>query len=415
MSQSAHGVVGFVGLLAIAWALSENRRAIAWRTVAGGLALQFLLAVALLKLPVFRDLFAGLNGAMLAIDRATQSGTALVFGFLGGGPLPYAETAPGASFVLAMRALPIVLVMSALSALLFHWRVLPLLVKAFARLLTRTLAVGGAVGVSTAANVFVGMVEAPLFVRPYLARMNRGELFIVMTCGMASIAGTVMVLYATILAPVVPDALGHILVASLVSAPAAIVVAALMVPAGGAPQTGGDLTIEPAGSSMDAVTRGTLEGAQLLVNIVAMLIVLVALVTLVNLGLERLPAAGGEPLTLQRMLGYVMAPVTWLAGVPWSEAQVAGALMGTKTILNELIAYVDLARLPAEVLSERSRVIMTYALCGFANFGSLGIMIGGMGTMVPERRAEIVGLGMRSIVAGTLATLLTGSAVGLLW
>jgi CNT family concentrative nucleoside transporter len=415
MVQTAQGILGFAGLIAVAWLLSENRSRVRWRTVAAGVALQFALAVVLLKLPFFGGMFMALNDVMLALDRAAQAGTALVFGFLGGGPLPYAETAPGASFVLAFRALPIVLVMSALSAVLFHWRVLPVVVNAFARLLARTLAVGGAVGVSTAANVFVGMVEAPLFVRPYLARMDRGELFIVMSCGMASIAGTVMVLYATIVSPAVPGALGHILVASLVSAPAAIVVAALMVPSTSAGTVAGEIAIEPAGSTMDAITRGTLDGAQLLVNIVAMLIVLVALVTLVNLGLELLPALQGRPLTLQRMLGYAMAPATWLAGIPWAEAQTAGALMGTKTILNEFIAYVDLAKLPPGELSERSRVIMTYALCGFANFGSLGIMIGGMGTMVPERRSEIVDLGMRSIVAGTLATLLTGATVGLLW
>ena len=412
---AAQSALGLVAFLLIAWSMSEKRRSIAWRTVLAGLAMQVVMAALLLKLPVAKQVFLALNEAMLALDSASRAGTSFVFGYLGGAALPYTETAPGTSFILAFRALPLVLVISALSALLFHWRILPMVVEAFARLLERVTGVGGAVGVSTAANIFVGMVEAPLFIRPYLRQLSRGELFMVMTCGMASIAGTVMVLYASVLAVAVPDALGHILVASLVSAPAGIVIAALMVPPGDRRTAGGELALARADSSMDAITRGTIAGLEVLLQIVALLIVLVALVTLVNLVLGRLPWIGGEAISLQRMLGSVMAPLTWLAGVPWSEAFVAGSLMGTKTVLNELLAYVEMSQLRPEALSERSRIIMTYALCGFANFGSLGIMIGGMGAMVPERRAEIVGLGMKSIVSGTLATLATGATVGLLW
>jgi CNT family concentrative nucleoside transporter len=406
--------LGFLALCLIAWLLSEDRRAVPWRIVVSGAILQIVLAAALLKLPLFRDVFLALNDLLSALERATQEGTRFVFGFLGGGPQPYVERPGASSFVLAFRALPLILVVSALSSLLFYWRVLPVVVRAFAAVLEKAMGVGGAVGLSTAANIFVGMVEAPLLVRPYLKEMSRGELFIVMTAGMAGIAGTVMALYAAILGPVVPDALGHILSASIISAPAAILVAAVMVPPRGAPTSGKLLPAQPAKSSMDAVTRGTLDGLQLLLAIVAMLIVLIALVTLVNLALGLLPQWGGAPVTLQRVLGYVMAPLVWLAGVPAAEAVTAGALMGTKTVLNEFIAYVDLARLPAEALGERSRVIMTYSLCGFANFGSLGILIGGMAAMVPERRDEIVALGLRSIVAGTLATLMVGAVVGML-
>lgn len=409
--QSAFGLLVLLG---IAWLLRERSGSIAWRTVAAGLGLQVGMAVVLLKVPGVKQAFIALNDLMLALDAATRAGTAFVFGYLGGGPLPFAESEPGASFVLAFRALPLVLVVSALSALLFHWRILPLVVEAFSRLLQRTMSVGGAVGVSTAANVFVGMVEAPLFVRPYLRKLDRGELFMVMTCGMATIAGTVMVLYASVLSSRVPDALGHILVASLLSAPAALVIAALMVPSAGT-TTGGGIELERADSSIDAITRGTVSGVEVLIQIVALLVVLVALVTLLNLGLGKLPVLAGEPITLQRLLGYVMAPLTWLAGIPWDEAVTAGGLMGTKTVLNEFIAYIDMARLGSDALSERSRIIMTYAMCGFANFGSLGIMIGGMGAMVPERRGEIAGLGMKSLVSGTLATLATGATVGIIW
>jgi len=415
MTPTVQSALGLLAFPLIAWLMSENRRRVAWRTVLAGLALQIAMAVALLKLPLFKQAFLALNDAMLALESATRAGTSFVFGYLGGGALPFVETHPGASFVLAFRALPLVLVISALSALLFHWRVLPLIVQAFARLLQRVMGLGGAVGVSTAANVFVGMVEAPLFVRPYLRALNRGELFMVMTCGMASIAGTVMVLYASVLGAAVPDALGHILVASLVSAPAGIVVAALMVPPEGAGTAGGEIALERADSSMDAITRGTISGVEILIQIVALLIVLVSLVTLVNLALGLLPHIDGEAVTLQRLLGMLMAPLVWLAGIPWHEAATAGSLMGTKTILNEFLAYIELGKLAPEALSERSRTVMTYALCGFANFGSLGIMIGGMGAMVPERRAEIVALGMKSLVSGTLATLATGATVGCIW
>jgi concentrative nucleoside transporter, CNT family len=405
---------GFFALIGLAWLLSEDRHAIPWRIVLSGIVLQVVLAALLLKVPLFKSFFFVLNDGLLALERATQAGTRFVFGYLGGGDPPYRELPQTSSFILAFRALPIILVVSALSSLLFYWRVLPAIVRAVSVVLEKAMGVGGAVGLSTAANIFVGMVEAPLFIRPYLREMSRGELFIVMTGGMAGIAGTVMVLYASILGPVVPGAMGHILSASIISAPAAILVAAVMVPPGGAPTSGRLLPPQQATSSMDAVTRGTLDGLQLLLNIVAMLVVLIALVTLINLALGMLPEWGGAKITLQRLLGYVMAPVVWLAGVPWSEAPVAGALMGTKTVLNELIAYLDMAHLSEGSLSERSRIIMTYCLCGFANFGSLGILIGGMATMVPERRDEIVALGLRSIVAGTLATLMIGAVVGVL-
>ena len=409
-----HSLIGFFLLHALAWALGEDRRRIAWRPVVAGMLLTLALGAVLLKAPPARGGFLALNDALNGLEKATREGTTFVFGFLGGGPLPFAETYPGASFVLAFRALPLVLVVSALSALLFHWRVLPWIVRGFAFLLEKSMGVGGAIGLSSAANVFVGMVEAPLVVKPYIRSMSRGELFILMSCGMATVAGTVMALYASIISKAVPDALGHILIASIVSTPAAIAISVLMVPPD-APPTEGRLVGEGATSSMDAVTRGTIDGAHLLVNIVAMLVVLVALVSLANQILGLLPEIGGSPVTLQRMLGIVMAPLVWIMGIPWPEATAAGALMGTKTVLNELLAYIDLAGLPANALSERSRLMMTYALCGFANFGSLGIMIGGLATMAPERREEIVSLGGKTIVSGTLATCIAGSVVGILY
>ena len=402
-------------MLAFAWLLGENRRAVPWRTIGLGLGLTILLAVLLLKVPPIRAGFAVANDAVDAIAAATRAGTSFVFGYLGGGPLPFEPKTPGSEFVLAFQALPIALVMSVLTTLLFHWRILPPVVRGFSRLLERTLGIGGAVGLSTAANIFVGMVEAPLFIRPYLAQLSRSELFIVMTGGMAGIAGTVFAVYATLLRPVIPDVAGHLLVASVLGAPAAVVISLIMVPERPeAPKTGALPDAEPvAASTMDAIVKGAAVGLELLLNIVAMLIVLVALVHLANAALGLLPEIGG-PITLQRLLGIAMAPVCWLLGIPWAEAATAGALMGVKTVLNEFIAYIEMAKLPPEALSPRSKLIMLYALCGFANFGSLGIMIGGLATVAPSRRGEIVSLGPRTIVSGTLSTCLIGAVVGML-
>jgi CNT family concentrative nucleoside transporter len=417
--QSASGVLA---LLAIAWVFGENRRAVSLRQAAIGLAVTLLTAVTLIKLPFVAHAFGVINDAVGAISSASRAGTSFVFGYLGGGALPFDLKAPGADFILAFQALPVVLVMSVLTTLLFYWRILPPVVRAMAWLLERTLGVGGAVGLSTAANIFLGMVEAPLFIRPYLAQLTRSELFLVMTGGMAGIAGTVLVLYATLLAPLIPDAAAHFVIASVLGAPAAILISLIMVPETSNVRTGGALAdpgvaSDPdmhASSTMDAIVKGTVAGLELLLNIVAMLIVLVALVYLANAILGLLPDIGGARISLQRILGYAMAPICWLMGVPWPQAVTAGSLMGVKTMLNELIAYVDLSKLGADALDSRSRLIMLYAMCGFANFGSLGIMIGGLGTMAPERRDEINALGLKSIVSGTLTTCLMGAIVGVL-
>jgi CNT family concentrative nucleoside transporter len=410
--QSIAGIVFFIF---IAWIMSENRKSIAYKTVIIGLVLQFVLALILLNFEFFREIFLAINKAVLFLEESTQAGTSFVFGYIGGGTLPFDEKFPGSSFILAFRALPLILVISALSALFFHWGIVQYVVKVFAWSLKRTLKVGGTEAVAVSANIFVGMVESPLFIRPYLKNMTRSEIFTVMTTGMATIAGTVMVLYASILRDTIADIMGHILTASIISAPAAIIVSKIMIPETDTVTSGELIESEKNFSAMDALTQGTIQGVQLLMNIIAMIIVLVALVHLANIFLGLIPEVQGQPITLQRLLGYVMAPVVWLMGIPWNESLTAGSLMGSKTILNELIAYIEMSRLEPGALSSRSLIIMTYALCGFANPGSLGIMIGGMGAMAPERRNEIVSLGFRSIIAGTLATSMTGAVVGIIY
>ncbi|QUS40745.1 nucleoside:proton symporter [Tardiphaga alba] len=411
--QSAFGVIALLGL---AWLCGENRSKVSLRKAAIGLTVTIATAVVLLKLPIVAHAFGAINDAVSTIAAASRAGTSFVFGYLGGGALPFDLKAPGADFVLALQALPVVLVISVLTTLLFYWRILPPIVRGMAWLLERTLGIGGAVGLSTAANIFLGMVEAPLFIRPYIAQLTRSELFLVMTGGMAGIAGTVLVLYATFMAPLLPDASAHFVIASVLSAPAAILVSLIMVPETEDRRTDGLLAKpdSPANSTMDAIVRGTTAGIELLVNIVALLLVFVALMYLMNAILMLFPTMGGTPLTGQRIVGYLMAPICWLMGLPWDQALTAGSLMGVKTILNELIAYVQLSKLAPDALDPRSRLIMLYALCGFANFASLGIMIGGLGTMAPERRNEINALGLKSILSGTLTTCLMGAIVGVL-
>ena len=410
--QSALGVLA---MLAVAWVASERRRSVNWRPVWSGIVLALLLTAAIRWVPGVGAAIAATNDVLDALMNATRAGTAMVFGHLGGGPLPYEPTHPEATFVLAAQALPLVLVVSALSAVLFHWGILSRIVEAFAWLLQRTMGIGGAVGVSAAANAFVGMVEGPLVVRPWLAQLSRGELFMTMNCGMATIAGTVLVLYAAILKPVMPDAMAHLLAASVIAIPVALAVAAIMVPT----DKGDSVSIRferEDDSAMAALARGTTDGLQLLLGIIAMLIVVVALVTLLDNALSWLPEVGGAPLSAERMLGVVFAPLAWAVGVPWSEAGAAGQLLGEKTVLNEFVAYLHMAALPDQALSPHSRLLMTYALAGFANFGSVGIMLGGLSPLLPaDRRADLGYLALKSVAAGLLSTCITAALVGMIY
>jgi CNT family concentrative nucleoside transporter len=415
----AQSLIGLLLIPLTAWLLSEERSAIRparlLRIVLAGLGLQLAIAGVMLNVAAVRVAFDWAAGLVTALQAATTAGMQLVFGYLAGGPAPFAVVRPENSFVLAFNALPLMLVVSALSRLLYHWGVLQQVVRAFAWMLQRSMGVSGPVGTSAAANIFVGMIEAPLFIRPYLADMSRAGLFATMTVGMAGVAGTVLAVYAAILEPALAGAAGHLMVASVISAPAGLMLAALMVPdrvTQGEARGAVEMTMPDAHSSMDAIAQGTREGIDLLANVTAMLVVIVALVALANQLLGFLAEPLGLRLTIEGVLGVMFAPLAWLAGIPWSECPKAGALLGVKTVLNEFVAYLQLAATGPEALSGRSRLILTYALCGFANFGSLGIMIGGIAAMVPARRAEIVSLGAKTLISGTLATLMTGAVVG---
>ena len=394
----------------LAWVLGGCRRGVPLRTVVVGLAAMLGAAALLRHVPPIRAGFARAGDVVEALARATRAGTALVFGHLGGGPLPYAETVPGGSFILFFQALPLVLVVGALSAVLYHWRVLPAVVELLARGLRRLFGLSGACNLSVAANVFVGMVEAPLLIRPWLAGLSRAELFVVMVAGLATISGNMLVVYALMIAPVVPDAAGQLLTASLISAPAAILAALLMRPENGAGRGAPPEGPAPRlyDGTMDAILRGTADGLQLLLGIMASLIVFVALVALGNQVLQ--PLTG---LTLQSVAGWVFWPLAWAMGVPAEECARVAQSLGVKVVINEFVSYLELAGGGA-ALAERTRLILTYALCGFTNFGSLGIMVTGMAAMCPERRAEIIRLGLPSLVAAAIACCLTGATVGVL-
>ena len=407
------GIAALAVLLFIAFALSENRRAILLRVVIGGVALQIALALLFTKFPPAVAAILKLTHGVEALQRATDAGTSLVFGFLGGAPLPYAETKPGASYILAFRAFPMVLTISALATLMFYLGLMQKIVAGFAFVLRRALGVGGPLGVGAAVHIFVGMVEAPLIVRPYLTTMSRGELFALMSCGMAGIAGTVMAIYGAILSNAVPGALPNIISAAIISTPAALALSALMIPFTPDESSTGIKIADPPANAFEAIVRGTMDGVKIFAGIVALMIVLVALVHLADAALSLLPDVGGKPVSIRAAFALLFRPLVWLIGVPWPESETAAMLMATKTALNEFVAYLDLSQLPEGALSPHSKLIMTYALCGFANFGSLGIMIGGMTTMAPERRHDIVTLAPRSLVTGTLATLMSGAVVGM--
>lgn len=411
-------VLGIVLIPLAACLISESPNELDWRqrgrVIATGLVLQFGLVAVLLAMPWTRYVFDALGAAVLALQSATDAGAQLVFGYLAGGPTPFEATKPQHTFVIAFRVLPMILVLSALVRVLYYWGVLQRVVQGFAWLLQRSFGTGGPLSTAAAGSVFLGLVEAPLLIRPYIKDMGRGALFAAMAVSMATVAGTVMALYASILAPVVPGAAGHIVSASLINVPGAMMLARLVVPSEftGGPRSAHVTMDDPPHSSMEAVTQGTTEGIGLVAGVAAMLIVVVSLVALVNSILGVAGDVAGGPLTLQRILGVVCMPLAFMIGIPWSEAATAGGLIGQKVVLNEFLAYLDLVKTPAGALSERSRLLLTYALCGFANLGSLGILIGGLSAMAPERRSEISELAPRAMLVGFLATMLSASVVG---
>ena len=412
--QQFQGLIGLAAILLLAWAFSEDRaNRPGWRWLGGALLLQLAIAVVVVRVPAVWAAVGVVNQGVAAIEKATLVGSSYMFGYLGGAPLPFA-LAQGASppLIIAFQILPLIIVFSALSALLWHWGILKALVRGLSWALRRTLGVSGVVGLGGGGTLFLGVVESPLVLRAWFATMSRSDLFAIMAMIMATISGAILVLYASTLGKVIPNAAGHLIVASLISLPAALMVARLMVP--GQPQSSEaaepDLAYDGA---MDAVVRGAMEGVQLMLAVIGIIITIFALVNLADQILALAPQVEGAALTLKRMFGWIFSPLMWAIGVPWDQAPAAGALMGTKAILNEYVAYLDLAALPAGTLDPRSALIVTYALAGFANLASIGLLVSTIASLCPQRRAEAAGLGIKSWIAGNLATLMTGAMIGL--
>lgn len=414
--ENARSLIAVALIILVCWLLSENKRRFPVFLTLGAIAVQAGLVLLLFAIPNSQGVLSGVTAAVDGLADASDRGAQFVFGYLGGGQSPFATIPEGGDlpFIFGFRVLPLILVISALSALLWHWRILEWITRLFGLLFEKTMGLGGASALAVAANIFMGMVESPIVIRAYLDRLSRSEIFLMMVVGLATVAGSTMVAYAVILGPVLPNAAGHVLVASIISAPAGILLARIMIPEEKTSTAlDYDVTLKYE-NAMDAITRGVQDGVMVAVNVAAFIIVFVAFVGIANNLLSLAPPLNGEPVTLQSLFGYVFAPVAYMIGIPWEEAHAGGNILGVKLFLTEFIAYIDLGNIPADAMSERTRMILTYAICGFANVASVGIMTGGMTVLMPERRSEILNLAWKALLPGFMATLMTAAIVAAL-
>ena len=405
--------IGFVGLIALAIPFSNSIRDINYKYIFYGIISQIVLALILLKIPLVIDFFEILGNGVFILQQATQEGANFVFGFP-----PSNDGSEYRSLLetFAFGVLPYIIVMSCISAILWYWGILPFIVNLISKACQRIFNIGGPVGLGAAANIFIGQVEAPLLIRPFLSKLSNKELLILMTAGMATVAGSVMVALISILELTFADEnlIQHFITAAVLSVPAAIMYANIMIPSNSITDFDGAKTPKVYKSTMDAITRGTSDGTNIAVSVGTILIAVIALVYIVNAFLGLVGIQLGIDLSIQIILGYIFAPIAWLMGIPWDEAIISGELLGIKTALNEFIAYPALAGLEDGVLSDRSKLITFYALCGFANLSSVGILISGMGAMAPERKSDLIDVSFKALVGATLASCMTGLVVGFL-
>jgi CNT family concentrative nucleoside transporter len=410
-------LIGFVGLVCIAIPFSQNRTSINYRYIFVAIIFQIILAFALLKIPFIVQIFAYLSDGVSSLQAATQEGAEFVFGYLSNSSnSPFEASGAGNSMIFAFQILPLIIVISSLSALLWFWNILPLIIRAVSKVFEKLFNIGGPIGLGATANIIMGQVEAPLLVRPYLSRMSEKELLILMTAGMSTVSGSIMIALVSMLQPQFPDLnlIQHLVSASILSIPAAIMYANIMIPSAEVTNFDGNSIPKVYDSSMDAITRGTRDGLDICLNVGAILIAFIALVSLLN---SILGIAGGwvgiTDLSLQLILGYVFFPIVWLMGIPLSETLASAELLGLKTALNEFVAYGALANIEPGILSERSKLITLYALCGFANFSSVGILVSGISAMAPERKNDLIKVSLKALVGATLASCMTGLVIGI--
>ena len=406
-----HIIFGFVGLIVLAFPFSVNYRNIRYKYILYGIVSQLILAAILLKVPFVISFFELLGNGVTVLQNATIEGASFVFGYP---PSDSSYVYRSLLETFAFGVLPYIIVMSCISAILWYWGVLPFIVKIISRACQKLFNIGGPVGLGAAANVFIGQVEAPLLIKPFVNKLSNKELLILMTAGMATVAGSVMVALITILEVQFPNEnlIQHFLTASILSIPAAIMYANIMIPSDVTTDSDNTITDKVYKSTMDAITSGTAQGSGIAVSVGTILIAVIALVYIANSLLGFIGGFFGIGLSIETLLGYLFAPITWLMGIPWNEAVIAGELLGIKTTLNEFVAYPALASLEEGLLSERSKLITFYGLCGFANFSSVGILISGIGAMAPERKDDLINVSFKALVAATLASCMTGLVVG---
>ena len=410
-------IIGFIGLVCIAIPFSKNKSSINYRHIFVAIIFQIILAFALLKIPFIVQIFAYLSDGVTSLQSATQEGAEFVFGYLSNtSASPFESSGAGNSMIFAFQILPLIIVISSLSALLWFWNILPLIIRAISKVFEKLFNIGGPIGLAATANIIMGQVEAPLLVRPYLSKMSEKELLILMTAGMSTVSGSIMIALVSMLQPQFPDInlIQHLVSASILSIPAAIMYANIMIPSAEVTNFDGDSVPKVYDSSMDAITRGTRDGLDICLNVGAILIAFIALVSLLN---SILGIAGGwvgiSDLSLQLILGYMFFPIVWLMGVPLSETLASAELLGLKTALNEFVAYGALANIEPGALSERSKLITLYGLCGFANFSSVGILVSGISAMAPERKNDLIKVSLKALIGATLASCMTGLVIGI--
>ena len=404
-------LIGFIGLVLLAIPFSDNYKQINYKYVLYGIVSQFFLAAILLKLPFIINFFEILGNGVTILQNATVEGASFVFGY------PPTDTEFAYRSLLetfAFGVLPYIIVMSCISAILWHWGILPYIVNIISKGCQKLFNIGGPVGLGAAANVFIGQVEAPLLIKPYINKLSKKELLILMTAGMATVAGSVMVALISILEIqfINENLIQHFLTASILSVFAAIMYANIMIPSNQITDADTDKRSKVYKGTMDAITTGTAQGSNIAVNVGTILIAVIALVYIANSFLGFIGSFVGVDLSIQQILGYIFAPIAWLMGIPWNEALIAGELLGIKTTLNEFIAYPALAALEEGALSDKSKLIIFYGLCGFANLSSVGILISGIGSMAPERKDDLINVSFKALVAATLASCMTGLVVG---
>ena len=416
--DNARAILGLFVIIGISWLLSENKKKFPFVITLGAIVMMYAFTLLLFGVPIIRAGLDGVNNGINVLIDATREGTSFVFGPVIGNQAAWEKLvgAPGPIFI--FQLLPLIIVIGSLSAILWHWGILKIITRGFALIFQRTMGMGGPTSLSVAANIFMGQTEAPLLIKPYLKTMTRSELLIVMATGFATIAGSVLVVYVTLLRPTLPAIAAHLITVSITASPAAVALSMIMVPETGTISKASTESDFKYHSTMDAFATGATDGIAIIWNIATMLIAALALVYITNAILGVIPVPPewtpdhSTHLSLNMILGWLFAPLMYVAGVPWGESLLAGQFVGQKTVFTEFVAFINLGALPAEAMTERTRTLVTYAIAGFANFGSMGILIGGLSIMCPERRPDFLALAWKTLFAGTLATILAATVVG---